>query len=173
MESDGAFVEYFVEQGFPSLFALVAVVAGAYAALWLVTARLARRRLPPGLAVAAAVGACAALAVFAIGVTLFEALALYYRQLPPGYGTQRQGAELERFYTAAELGFAALYAVVMFVGGTTAAVVARRRSARAWLSVGAAFGLVVLFVVLTLPLVEFQNACNVGRPLLVDGWGNC
>lgn len=173
MGSGEGFFGYFVEQDFPEVLVLLAAVAGAYAVLVLAVVRLARRRLASGVGVAVAAGTCAALAVFVVGLTLFEAAALYYRHVPPGDGVQRHGADLERFYRAAALGFTMLYALVALAGAAAAALVARRESTRIRPAAAAALALVALFLVLTLPLVEFQNACDGGRPLLVDRWGNC
>ncbi len=168
-----AFPRYFVEQGFVELalwcVSAAAVYGGVFTGVAAAAARVAGRRMPSS----AAVGVLAGLAIFAAGVTLFEALALYYRYVPPGSGAQRAGPSLDVFYSASRVGFGVLYALVVGGSAAVAALLARRRRTRPLRPALGAASAVLLFLAITFPAVEFENACNVGRALLVDDLGRC
>lgn len=171
MHSRPGFFEYFVEQELYEVLALAVLAAVVYGVSVATAARLGRARgaawAPP-----AALATTAGLATWAIGLTLFEASALYWRYQPPGSGAQRDGRALDRFYTGAGVAFASLYALVVVVACLTAAALSRRQE-RPGTAVVAAAAATALFLGLTLPPVEFQNACDVGRPLVVARFGNC
>lgn len=172
MDAPPTFLDYFREQGFVSVLLTAALAAGLYTGLVCGLRWLLRRwsgRSPSGAGVT---GLAAALGTWTFGITLFEAAALYWRHDPPGSGAQRQGQGLERFYRAAELGFGALYAAVVVVA-VVAPLLARRRSGERGSALTVSVAGTLAFLVLTLPAVEFQSSCDVGRPILVEGWADC
>jgi hypothetical protein len=134
---------------------------------------LLRTRVPGRAVRATALATGVTLVVFSSAVALFEAGALYYRHAPPGSGAQRHGEALDRFYHWSELVFFSLYGVVLALGVVVGLVAGRRLFGRG-LQVAVATGVAVGgFLVLTLPVVEFANACNVGRALVTDRYVEC
>jgi hypothetical protein len=127
-----------------------------------------RRWLGAPLATAILVGITAVLLVTVLGIALFEASALWYLSAPHGSGRQRLGGDFEDFYAVARLGFIALYGSLLLVALGSGWVLGRR-----WVGRGSAVAVatvvaIAAFLVLTFPLVEFMNACDVGRPFLLD-----
>lgn len=161
------FPEFVLEQGFADTFALLAISAAVYLAL-LGGASLAWRRFSTTPVLGAVlISTAAVLVVAVVGITLFEASALWFRSVPHGSGTQRQ-VGYEDFVAAARTAFFGLYAsfVLLAVGGGFA--IARRRVGRAAVAAVGSGVAVIVYLVLTLPFVEFMNACYVGRSFLSD-----
>jgi hypothetical protein len=163
-----SFPEFVVEQGFDRTLVFLALSALVYVALlagaWLVL----RRSVNAPVLAAALVSTAAVLVVAVVGITLFEASALWFRSVPHGSGTQRQTASYEDFFTSARAVFFGLYASLVLLAAGSGFVIARLRTGHAAVAALGA-GLAVLgYLVLTLPFVEFLNACDVGRSFIVD-----
>jgi hypothetical protein len=163
-----SFPTFFFEQGFDrelfrlGIASLIFLVALASVLFFL------RRRLSVPVVTAVAASSALVLVVAVVGITLFEAAALWYRSVPHGSGHERPGGGAEDFYSWARVGFIALYAglVLIAIGCGWVLGVARTRRGAA---VAAVTGIaIVVYLALTLPLVEFQNTCNVGRSFLID-----
>ncbi|MFN2469761.1 MAG: hypothetical protein ABR583_02010 [Gaiellaceae bacterium] len=157
----GGFVDYFVEQGFVGHLIAWTGAALAFTVLVVGIATLiARRGRDAGHLKALAFAAGAALIAFAAGVVVFEAVALYTRRVPYGEGPERRGENYEAFVFQAKL--------VLALAAGLGWVLARRHGERGpWLPT-AATAAVVAFMVLSLRAVEFMNACDVGRPFVLD-----
>jgi hypothetical protein len=143
----------------PSL-VFLAVVAGVLFFL--------RRRLGVPDATAILVSVAGVLVVTVLGIALFEAAALWYRSVPHGSGHERQVGDFEDFYSLARGGFIALYASLVLVAVGSGWMLGRmlvNRGAAVAVVTGMA---IVAFLVLTFPVVEFMNACYVGRSFLID-----
>jgi hypothetical protein len=154
-----SFPEFVVEQGFDVPFALLAISALVYLTVLAVAWLLLRRRVnTPGLG-AALVATAAVLVVAVVGITFFEASALWFL-------SERQGASYEDFFTSARAVFFGFYASLVLLAAGSGFVIARVRTGQAAIAALGA-GLAVLgYLVLTLPFVDFLNACNVGRPFI-------
>lgn len=127
-----------------------------------------RRRLSMPVVTAIVISTAVAFLVAVIGITLFEAAGLWYRSVPHGSGRERQGGGREDFYSWARVGFVALYSSLVVIAVGCGWMLGTTRAGRG-AAVGAVTGIaVVLYLSLTLPLIEFQNACNVGRSFLID-----
>ena len=132
--------------------------------MWLVWRRFSKTPVLGAVLVSTA----AVLGVAVLGITIFEASALWFRSLPHGSGTQRQGAGYENFFTSARAVFFGLYAGLVLLAAGSAFVLARVRTGGAPVA-AVASGLAVLgYLVVTLPFVEFLNECHVGRSFIVD-----
>jgi hypothetical protein len=156
-----SFPEFVVEQGFDVPFALLAISALVYLAVLAVVWLLLRHRVKtPGLG-AALVATAAVLVVAVVGITFFEASALWFL-------SKRQGASYEDVFTSARAVFFGFYASLVLLAAGSGFVIARLRTGHAAVAALGA-GLAVLgYLVLTLPFVDFLNACHVGRPFIVD-----
>jgi hypothetical protein len=109
----------------------------------------------------------AAVLLFVVAVSLFETVAAYFRHEPPGPGHQyRQGDAYRVFIDAARFGFFLLYGVVAALGGGMGYLANRRAGGR---GVMITVAMVVLFMLLTMPLAEFMNACAVGESFVLRG----
>jgi hypothetical protein len=164
-----SFGEYLLEQDFLELLALSAGIAAGYLALLSTGAAVAALRSHVDSANAFVPASALTLALFVMLFTLFEAAALYFRYDPNGTGTERHGVDREHFVSLANAGFAVLYVVIPLVGAATGYVVARRlRSARPGRVAAAVSIAIIAFLALTFPLAEFENACNIGEPILLE-----
>jgi hypothetical protein len=98
---------------------------------------------------------------------MFETVAAYFRHEPPGPGHQyRQGDAYRAFIDVARFGFFLLYGVVAALGGGMGYLANRRAGGR---GVMLTVAMVVLFMLLTMPLAEFMNACAVGESFVLRG----
>lgn len=132
-------------------------------------AAIADLRLAIGGTRSFAAASALTLGAFVVAFTLFEAAALYLRYDPFGVGAERQGADREQFVSLAKAGFVLLYAAVPLVGAGVGYVLARRlRSSRPRTVALAVSISVAAFLALTLPAAEFENACNIGEPVLLQ-----
>ena len=163
-----SFFEYFVEQGFVQhlawLGAAALVVTGLIVGAWAAVGSW--RRSVPWYTVGLAVGVT--LLTFAGAVVLFEGAALYLRHVPYGNGGERHLEDYRTFVFNAKLLLAALYAAALLAAALIGLGVARafgERSARLPLLTAATL---VLFMVVSLPYVDFMNACNVGQPFVLS-----
>lgn len=164
-----SFGEYLLEQEFLELLALSAGIAAGYLAFLSTGAAVASLRSRSDGTNAFVLASALTLALFVVCFTLFEAAALYFRYDPRGTGTERHGVDREHFVSLANAGFALLYFVIPLVGAAAGYVVARRlRSARPGRVAAAVSIAIVAFLVLTLPLAEFENACNIGEPIVLQ-----
>jgi hypothetical protein len=162
------FIEYFRDQGFFEVLAVTAVLAGGFLFALAAAAVIARRLRYDGVQPFLAASAIA-LGLYVVGFTLFEAAALYLRTNPHGGGIQKQGAERDQFVALAKTGFALLYFGVVLAAAAVGYLLARRRkSARPGLVAVASLAGIALFLLLTLPFADFENACNVGEPFVLD-----
>jgi hypothetical protein len=161
-----SFPEFALEQGFARTLALLAISATVYLVLLAAVSLLWRCFSKTPVLGAVLVSTAAVLVVAVLGITIFEASALWFA--PHGPGTERQGADYEDFFAAARALFFGLYAslVLLAVGGGF--VIARRRTDRAAVAAIGSGVAVIVYLVLTLPFVEFLNACYVGRSFLND-----
>lgn len=164
-----SFPSYFLEQGFHwtllFLAALAIVVLGVLAgALFLV-----RRRLGLHVVSVLLLAAAIALLVAVVAITLYEAAALWYRSLPHGSGNERPAGGFEDFYSAAKVAFFGLYALLIGFAVAAAWVLGRMRTRSGGLVAGTAGLVTGAYLVVTLPFVEFQNACDVGRSFVIAG----
>lgn len=162
-----AFAEYFFEQELWRTFVFLVLAAAIYAAVVAAALTLFRRRLGLSTVRAIVVASGIALLAAAVGITLFETSALWFRSVPHGSGHQRQGESLDEFYRWAEVAFFSLYAFLVLLGGSFGFAFGKLRAAAVTAVVVAAF------LALTLPVVEFENACNVGRPMVTDEYIEC
>jgi hypothetical protein len=155
-----SFPEFVVEQGFDVPFALLAISALVYLAVLAVAWLLLRRSVnTPGLG-AALVATAAVLVVAVVGITFFEASALWFR-------SERHGRDVDVF-TSARAVFFGLYASLVLLAVGSGFVLARVRGGRG-AGAAVASGLAVLgYLVVTLPFVEFLNECDVGRSFILD-----
>jgi hypothetical protein len=163
-----SFADYFVEQGFFSTFEHLARLAAAYFLVFAGVSLILLRRRPRRLVVTSLVTAGLTLAAFLVGLTLFEAAALYYRYDPPGVGVQRSGEDHADFYFQFKVAFVLLYgaaiafaAVVGHLAGESLAGSGRTVAA---VAVAATAG----FLLFSFPAVEYKNSCNIGDSLFID-----
>jgi hypothetical protein len=154
------FVTHFIEQGSWETLLVIGVPAAVFVALVAAVVAVARRRVhvraKPFLAAVAF-----SLVAFVVGLTIYEAAALYFRFLPNGSGLERQDGSADTYVFSARAGFIALYAVVLGLAGGLGALLLR--SGR-WAA--AATATVAVFMVVTFPYVDFLNECNIGQPLI-------
>lgn len=163
------FTRFFIEQSFAEVFGWFVGVAAVYLLLFAaLTLTFSRGRVSRRWVVTSLVAAGIVLTVFLVGLTLFEAAALYYRVTPPGEGIQRQGKDLASFYFQFKVAFVLLYASAIALAAAVGHFAGRRFAgsgrAVAALTLVALFG----FLLLTFPRVEFQNACDIGDSLFIE-----
>lgn len=157
-----SFPSFFFQQGFHLTFGVLAAAALLCSAVAALAAFLSAR-IDSRFAGAVVTGVGVALLVTAVGITVFEALALWYR--PDGDGVTLRADDYRDW---AHRGFFLLYTtfVLLAIGGGWVLGHRRtRRGARAGLTVGA---VIAIYLVVTFPFVEFLNACNVGAPIVLD-----
>jgi hypothetical protein len=163
-----SFPEFMLEQSFDETVVYLAIPALVYlallAAVWLVL----RRRPKAAVLGVVLVSSAAALAVAVAGITLFEASALWFRSDPQGSGSQRQGTDYDDFFASARAAFFALYAGLVLLAVGIGFVTARVRGRSAAVAAAGCAIAVAGYLALTLPFVDFLNACNVGRPFVSD-----
>jgi hypothetical protein len=165
---DESFVEYFVQQGFHVELGYLLVAGVVYlavaAAASLVLGGWVDSRVLRAILVASLVAVLAAVAA----ITLFEAVASWYR--PRGEGVT---ARWPVYRDRVELAFFALYAVLVVAGFALGWRIGRTLGARpALVSVASAVA-VVGFLATSLPFVEFLNACHTGGPIVIDRYVPC
>jgi hypothetical protein len=164
-----SFAQYFMEQGFLEILAMSAGIAAGYLVLTTAAAAVAGLRLHLEATRPFAVASALTLALFVVCFTLFEAAALYLRYDPLGVGAERQGADREQFVSLAKMGFVVLYVAFPLIGAGTGYAVARRlQSVRPWRLALAVSISVAAFLALTFPAAEFENACNIGEPIVLE-----
>jgi hypothetical protein len=158
-----SFLEYVFGQGFRS-FAVLAVPALVFLIAFAGALLLGRRRWGTSFVQATVISTAAVLLVAVLGIALFEAAALWYR-------TERLSTRFEDFedyFAWAKVGFLALYSGLVLLalgGGWVVGHVRARRGTTVAIVCGLA---VVTYLGLTLPMVEFLNACDVGRSFIID-----
>ena len=163
-----SFPSFFLEQGFDRFLVGSIVLAGLFLLTAVASARILCRWLPPRPVHAVVISAGFVLALWAVGITLFEAAALWYRVSPHGSGAQKMGADRDAFLDQMRFAFFALYAGLVVLALGCGLVFARMGGRSRIVSGVAASALVLLFLALTLPYVEFSNSCNVGQSLVLD-----
>jgi hypothetical protein len=165
---DESFVEYFVEQGFHVELVYLLGLAVVYLGLVAVVAFALKRWVDPRTLRAALVASLVALLAAVAAITLFEAVASWYR--PRGEGVT---ARWPVYRDRVELAFFALYAVLVVAGFALGWRIGRTLGARpALVSVASAVA-VVGFLATSLPFVEFLNACHTGGPIVIDRYVPC
>ncbi|MDP9372927.1 MAG: hypothetical protein M3Q65_10860 [Chloroflexota bacterium] len=113
------------------------------------------------LAVALSVGA------IVLAVPLFETIAAAFRHEAPGFsGPYRQ--DLATYHFWARTAFFTLYGLALALGGLLGYRLGRRSGERGGATSLASALAVLLFLLLTLPVVDFFNACLVGVPFVLD-----
>lgn len=110
--------------------------------------------------------------VFTVGVVLFEQVAFFFRHSPPGWsGLERQGADRLAYVFWARAAFFALYGSALVLSGAVGYVVGRRLGGNGRKVGGATAAALLLFMIMTIGIVDFANACFVGEPVVVES--NC
>jgi hypothetical protein len=162
-----SFLDYFFEQDSWDTFVFLGVPALVYMGILAALVPLLRLRFhgPPAKSFLAAVAL--SLLALVVGVTMFEATALYLRYLPHGTGRERHGSSLETFVFWAEVAFFALYALVLALAAGIG------RALLSWRLAGATVAATAVFMLLSFPGVEFLNACDIGEPLLYTSYVEC
>jgi hypothetical protein len=154
------FVAHFIEQGSWATLLVLGVPAAVFVGLLAAAISVARRRVgrrtKPFLAAVAL-----SLAAFVVGLTIYEAAALYFRFSPHGSGLERQDRSGDTYVFWAQAGFIALYAVALGLAAGFGALLLRN-----WRWAAATTATVAVFMVVTFPYVDFLNECNVGQPLI-------
>ncbi len=163
-----SFPEHFLEQSFDRDALLLAIASLIFLIALAGVLFLSRRRLGVSFVETVIASSAVVLIVAVIGITLFEAAALWYRSEPHGSGYERQGGGFEDFYFWARVGFVALYTGLVLVAVGCGWVFGRVRVRRGAAVAGVTGIVVLLYLGLTLPFVEFLNACDVGRSFLID-----
>ena len=139
-----------------------------FAAVVAVASIVASRRIGRPLARAFVLATTLAVAAFAAAVIAFEAAAQYLRFVPSGSGFERRGHDHAAFIAHAKVPFVALYLGALVVAAVVGWVLARAfrdRSGRVAVLTTAA---TASFMLLSLPAVEFMNACKVGEPFVLS-----
>jgi hypothetical protein len=162
------FVAHAVEQGFLSGLLLVTAFAlGAWAVAVVPAGLITRRGATTGVWARFALASLATALLYGTAVTVYHAGALYLRYVPHGSGLERSEPDFSAFVGWAEAAFVLLAGLVLAAGAALGyAVAPTGRSRRRFALASTVAALVV--VVMTLPLVEFLNACNVGESLVLD-----
>jgi xanthine/uracil permease len=163
----GSFLEYVVEQGFHLELVVLLVPATVYLALLAVVCALVRRWVDPRTLRAVFTSSLAGVVLAVVGITVFEALASWHR--PYGDGVT---VRMPDYRDRVEVAFLVLYPTLVLAGGLGWAL-GRARAPRSWpVALGTGVGLAG-FLALTLPFVEFLNACHTGGPILIDRYIEC
>ncbi len=167
-----SFFDYFVQQGFlGGLFRFVSL-AVVYACVSVgLLALIRRQQWSPRGTVASLVASTVALGLFAAAVVLFHGAALYFRSVPHGSGSQRHGEGYDRFVSTAGLALLAVYVGALVAAALIGYALGRLVAAEGRVAAAIAVAALGSFMVMTFPLVEFGNACDVGRAFVLDS--NC
>lgn len=163
-----SFPRYALEQDFARHLAILAVFAGAYLVLFAGALLLLRGRLGMPVVRAVLVSTASALVVAVVGIALFEAAALWFRSESPGSSTLRLGDSYEDFVDTARATFFALYAALVLLAIGSGFAIGRWRARRGGVAAVATALATAGYLVVTLPFVDFLNACEVGRPFILD-----
>jgi hypothetical protein len=163
-----SFADYFVEQGFFSTFEHFARLAAAYFLVFAGVSLILLRRRPRRLVVTSLVTAGLTLAAFLVGLTLFEAAALYYRYDPPGVGVQRSGEDNADFYFQFKVVFVLLYGGAIAFAALAGHLVGRRFAGSGRTVAAVAVAATAGFLLFSFPAVEYQNSCDIGDSLFID-----
>jgi hypothetical protein len=163
-----SFPSFFFEQGFDRFLAGAIGGAGLFVLLAVAAQAILGRWLPPDLLSATVLATGVVLVLWAIGLTFFEAAALWYRSAPPGSGTQKLGAAHEAFLDHTRFAFFALYVCLLVAAFGCGLLFGRLRGGSGLVTALAASSIILLFLALTLPRVEFSNSCNVGQSFVLD-----
>ena len=152
------FWAYFSDQRWHEVLLIGVVAAGVYAVIVLVpaTAGGADRLVVRGL-----VWSAATLQIFVVSLTLYEAVAEYYRSSPPGSDAERQGEAFADWQFRARFGFVVLYVVTVALAAGGGFALASRRGA---VTAAAA---VLGFMLVTSWFVAYMNTCEIGY-----GWAD-
>jgi hypothetical protein len=160
--SSQGFLAHFLEQSGWVTLLFVGVPAAVYLGLLaIVVVAVGRRLREQGKRFLAVVAI--ALGVLVLALTIYESVALYFRSVPPGSGLERQ-ASYDTYVSWAHASFVGLYVLVVGVAAWLA-----RRVLHTWRWAAVVAGVMVAFMVLTFPFVDFLTECNVGVPLV--SWG--
>lgn len=163
------FAHFFAEQDFFEVLGLFAGLAAVYFTVFAsVTLLLFRRRLTSRTLRAGLFAGALGLGAFVVGLTLFEASALYFRSVPYGSGAHRTGADFETFVSRFELAFVALYVIAIVLTGLLSYAVGRRIADSPGVAAALCVGALAGFLVVSLPAVEFVNSCDIGRSLFIE-----
>jgi hypothetical protein len=104
------------------------------------------------------------LVIVVLSVPVFEGIAGLFRYAQPGHlnSPYRQGADLATYRFWTQAAFFALYGFALFLSGVIGNAIRRRRDGHTRrIGLTAALAL-FLFLLATLPIVDFYNACVVG-----------
>lgn len=106
------------------------------------------------------------LVVVIITISIFEGVSGLFRHDPPGVsGLYRP--DWSAYATTVEAVFFTLYGLVIALSAAIGYIVGQRRGGQGkWASVAAALAMLT-FLILTLPIVDFANACLIGRPFIL------
>jgi hypothetical protein len=168
MAQRGSFLEYVVEQGFHLELVVLLVPATVNLALLAVVCALLRRRVDPRTLRAVFASSLAGVLLAVVGITAFEALASW--RLPYGDGVT---VRMPDYRDRVEIAFLVLYPTLVLAGAGLGWALGRARAPRSWpVALGTGVGLAG-FLALTLPVVEFLNACHTGGPILIDRYIEC
>ena len=162
-------IDHALEQGFLQNLAVLVGIALAFGALVSApAATLAARGDWKPTTMRLALASVAGALFYAVVQAIYQAMALYFRTVPHGSGFEREEVGYESFVFRAGVVFVIVIALALLVAAALGYVLAPRTSARRSHLALAGAGAVLVFVALTLPFVDFLNACNVGRPFVLD-----
>lgn len=108
------------------------------------------------------------LIVAAAGIGVYQELAAYYRRDPPGTGLERVGQARETYVFWARIAFFSLYGFFVLVAGGIG-YLAGWLQGRFAISYALTVPLaVLLFLLLTLRIVDYETGCSVGESFIFD-----
>jgi hypothetical protein len=158
-----SFPEYFFAQDFDRVLGLLSLVAIAYLALLAGAALALRRHVEPAALRAGLVWTAAVLLATVVGISLFEAAALWSRS-----SHERPAGSYEDFVAAARAAFFGLYAGLALLAAGGGLVIARRHTRHPVVVAIGCGAAIVGYLIVTFPFVEFMNECHVGRSFILD-----
>jgi hypothetical protein len=162
---DPSFLDYVVGQGFDDHLAELGVAAVVYLGVLSVVFLPLGRRLGRRTVTATLMSVAVALHVAAVGIATFLGTASWFRHLPHGRGGERT-VTFDAFYDKARAAFVLLYVVVLLVAAGCGRVFGRSVAGRGRDVALASLVATAGYLAITLPFVDYENSCYVGRPIV-------
>jgi ABC-type Na+ efflux pump permease subunit len=151
----GSFSAFFGEQQYDELLLISIVGAVIYGVLLAGLAVTERRRWGRN-SVRFFAASIVSVVLFVVALTLYQAVAHYYRFDPPGSELERSLEGFDEWKQLARAGFVALYLVALALTAALGYALGRRFVALA------STGALLVFMVGTFVFVDTTNACDVG-----------